>query len=187
MKRLNFYLPFEPAADVNYIFLFRLWELAEYDYLWKVYRTVKYDTLKSLAERLRVSYDTLLRERKRKGNELFFAFNTKGKEILLNCCFRLKEKPFIMLTKKEVSFLLEQNDNLLCKYFIYIKYYASKRESSFTQEQFLSAVGYCSNSGKNKQKLTEYNKLLKEKGFINVLTRYSEQEEKKHLFFRFIA
>lgn len=188
MKRNNYYLPFSVSADVNYLFIFKLYQLeTTYNYKTKLFEKTPFGTLKELSERLNISYDTLNRERKKKDNLLFFLIDTKNKTIELNCNFKNSDKPFIKLTDREVSFLLEHNDNLLCKYMIYLKYYCSKAESTFTQEQFLSSVGYCSKSGKNKNKLTEYNSLLVENGFIFVLTRYSEQEKKRRNSFRYIG
>lgn len=187
MKRNNYYLPFAVSANVNYIFILKLYQLeAPYNYKTKLFESIPFGTLKELSERLKISYDTLNRERKNPENNLFFIIDTKRKIIDLNSNFKRGEKPFIKLTDREVSFLLERGDNLLCKYLIYLKFYCSKRESSFTQEQFLSYVGYCSKSGKNKNKLSEYNKLLSDKGFLIVSTRFSEAERKKRNSFRYI-
>lgn len=188
MKRYNYYLPFAVSADVNYIFILKLYRLkAEYNYKTKLFEKIQFKNLKELSERLNISYDTLNRERKNEENKLFFALDTKGKTIELNSNFKNSNKPFIKLTDREVSFLLERNDNLLCKYLIYLKYYCSKAEGTFTQEQFLSAIGYCSKSGKNKNKLSEYNKILVENGFLFVLTRFSEQESKRRNRYKYIS
>ena len=73
----------------------------------------------------------------------------------------------------------QEEDNLLCKYYIYLKYYCSLAEKAgtkqdFTAKQFLSAIGYSTNSQSQLDKISSYNKKLKEKGLI-IITTYRDE------------
>ena len=86
---------------------------------------------------------------------------------------------FVRLTNKEIAYLRQEEDNLLCKYYIYLKYYCSLAEKAgtkqdFTAKQFLSAIGYSTNSQSQLDKISSYNKKLKEKGLI-IITTYRDE------------
>lgn len=87
-------------------------------------------------------------------------------------------KSFVTLENHEIDFLLREKNSLLTKYFLYIKYYCSitkEKETDFTAEQFLQAVGYCTTSGSNKQKLCYYNQILENNGLIQI-KRYTDNK-----------
>ena len=74
-----------------------------------------------------------------------------------------------MLTDKEVNYFLGQNDDLLLKYYLYLKWNCGKwnyKENNFTANQFLSTFGLSIRSGANKTKISGYNKKLVSAGFI---------------------
>ena len=78
---------------------------------------------------------------------------------------------FVRLTDKEVAYLRKEKDNLLCKYYIYLKYYCSLAKKAgikqdFTAKQFLTAIGYSTKSQKQIDKISTYNNKLKEQGLI---------------------
>ena len=84
------------------------------------------------------------------------------------------------LTENEVKLLQAQNDNLLCKYYIYMKYYCSLAQlagtkQDFTAKQFLASIGYSINSNSQLDKISGYNSLLKEKGLISIDTYRDDQ------------
>jgi hypothetical protein len=104
----------------------------------------------------------------------FFTIDKTDKTIILHNDFHTKRGiPFIKLTKEEIYFLIRENDNLLCKYFLYLKYYCgiakhNKTEQDFTAKQFLSAFGYSEKSNNYLDKISSYNKLLVERGYISI-------------------
>ena len=67
------------------------------------------------------------------------------KRIIIHNNIVNRKTPFICLNRDETNFLITMNDNLLCKYYIYLKYYCgytkSKRIDS-TAKQILFALGY---------------------------------------------
>ena len=67
-------------------------------------------------------------------------------------------------------FLIQKNDNLLSKYYLYLVYYcgiAKNQQTDSTAKQILEKIGY-SNSGTNLTKLSSYNKTLSSTGFISI-------------------
>ena len=55
------YIPFMPKAKVDYLLLFRLYDLAEYNKETKCYDTVYYKSVSALAELLEISPSTMKR------------------------------------------------------------------------------------------------------------------------------
>lgn len=123
-----------------------------------------------------VSQATLNRMVKKEDYEPFFTYHRcyYGKQgIVLNNDFRGdrgKTEPFVVLTAKTQRFLIEQKDNLLAKYVIFIKYQCGRGNSNtdFTADQFLQAIGYSVKAGSTKTILSNYNRLLVEKGFLKI-------------------
>lgn len=177
MKR-KYYFSFSPAADVNYLFLFSLWDIAEYNQETKRFDTVRYTNLTELAARLNVSAATLSRYLSGTSYNAFFTLDRKNKAItLLNDVKELK--PFVMLTDKQVSFLKKQKDKLLCKYFVYLAYYCRLSATTgtaqdFTAKQFLSSIGYCATSNKNLDKVSGFNCLLVSNELIKI-TKFRDE------------
>ena len=105
----SYFLPFEPAAKVNYLFLFELMEKAEYNLDTKAYDTIRYASIPKLAATLSYSQATLSRMiRKEDDNDyqLFLSADTKNKTIRLFTSFsretNTEKRPFVVLTNREV-------------------------------------------------------------------------------------
>lgn len=67
-------------------------------------------------------------------------------------------------------FLIQKDDNLLSKYYLYLVYYcgiAKNKKTDSTAKQILEKIGY-SSSGNNKTKLSSYNKILSSTGLIQI-------------------
>lgn len=88
------------------------------------------------------------------------------------------------MTQKEVRVLRKYNDNLLYKYFIYIKYYCgySSKPQDFTAKQFLSACGYSTKSNSYISKISEFNTYLKDNGLINIKKYTDKQGFKRNIY-----
>lgn len=73
-----------------------------------------------------------------------------------------KQSPFVVLNPKTYKFLIEQGDNLLAKYTIFLKNQCGRggNKADFTAEQFLQAFGYSTKASSTKSLISEYNKLL---------------------------
>lgn len=170
--RYSYYLPYEIAADVNYIFLLQLWGLAAYRPETQSYDCVCYSSIGQLAEVLKISYSTLNRYLKSQEYNRYFAVDKANKRIILNCHFIKpgKSYPFIRLTSREYEYFLGKADSFLIKYYLYIKYFCGKQcgSNDFTAKQFLSAIGYCENSKSYQGKLSHFNRLLVDDGFITI-------------------
>ena len=133
-----YYLNFKPKASVNYLHLFSLYDLADYNPISKAYDTINYTSITKLAELLPFSASTLDRILKSKEYKYFIDIDKDNKLITLNCSVikGSNNNCFVRLTDKEVSYLRKEGDNLLCKYYIYLKYYCSIAEIVGTKQDF---------------------------------------------------
>ncbi len=170
-----YYLNFVPEAEVNYFYLFTLTDFAEYNPATKAYDTIKYISIPKLAAALGLSSSTLDRILVKDDYKHFLSIDKENKVITLkNSVIKgSNNNCFVRLTYDEVSFLRKQKDNLLCKYFIYLKYWCSLakkagKQQDFTAKQFLSAIGYSTKSNKQLDKISSYNKKLLANGFISI-------------------
>ena len=173
-----YYLHFKPNADVNYLHLFSLYDLADYNPATKAYDTINYTSIPKLAALLPYSNSTLNRLLINDEYKDFLSIDKDSRTITLNSSV-IKESNnncFVRLTDKEVAYLRKEKDNLLCKYYIYLKYYCSLAKKAgikqdFTAKQFLTAIGYSTKSQKQIDKISTYNNKLKEQGLI-IITPY---------------
>lgn len=177
----NYYINFVPEAKVNYFYLFSLIELADYRAETKAFDTIKYQSVSKLAEMLMLSPSTVRRIMQGDEYKLFLSVDTKEKEIILNNSVikGSNNNRFVCLSDKEVSFLRKYNDNLLVKYYLYLKYYcgfAAKAniKQDFTAKQFLSAIGYSVKSNSQIDTISSYNQLLANNGFIKI-DKYTDE------------
>lgn len=177
-----YYLNFKPQADVNYLHLLALYDLAQYNPASKAFDTITYNSISKLALSLPFSSATLNRILANDEYKHFLSIDKKNRTIKLNCSVikGSNNNCFVRLTEKEVKLLQEQNDNLLCKYYIYMKYYCSLAQlagtkQDFTAKQFLASIGYSINSNSQLDKISSYNSLLKENGLISIVTYRDEQ------------
>ena len=117
----------------------------------------------------------------------YFNYNADNKEIILYNNFKkdkAKSNKFVVITEKEKEFLIQQDDNLLCKYLLYIKYYCGKsktKTTDFTAEQFFAAIGYSKKSGSYKSLLSNYNGILSARGFIKI-DKYRENGKERNIY-----
>ena len=176
-----YYLHFKPNADVNYLHLFSLYDLADYNPATKAYDTINYTSIPKLAALLPYSAATLNRLLDNDEYKDFLSIDKDSRTITLNSSV-IKESNnncFVRLTDKEVAYLRKEQDNLLCKYYIYLKYYCSLAKKAgikqdFTAKQFLSAIGYSTKSQSQLDKISTYNNKLKEQGLI-IITHYRDE------------
>lgn len=171
-ERDKYYFKFVPKAKVNYFFLFSLWEKAEFDMSRRFFDTIHYQSITGLAADLKLSVSTLRRYLNNESYNDFFTLDKKNKTIMLKN--NVKEiKPFVQLTKQQVSVLKQQQDNLLCKYVIYLVFYcgiaekAGKPQDS-TAKQFLLACGYSTTSNNYLEKISGFNSLLVREKIISI-------------------
>ena len=83
---------------------------------------------------LNISASTMNRLIKIKDYNKFFSIDKDNKTITLNNNFNKtneenKNIPFVLLNEKQVKLLYHYKSNLLCKYFIYIKYFCGYSKS----------------------------------------------------------
>ena len=171
-----YYLHFKPDADVNYLHLFSLYDLADYNPATKAYDTINYTSIPKLAALLPYSAATLNRLLANDEYKDFLTIDKGNRVITLNSSVikGSNNNCFVRLTDKEIAYLRQEEDNLLCKYYIYLKYYCSLAKKAgtkqdFTSKQFLSTIGYSTKSQKQIDKISTYNNKLKEQGFITIM------------------
>ena len=175
--RKHYYIKFLPEANVNYFYLFDLMDLAYYQRGKDA--IINYDTKKALAESCSFSVSTFNRMSNIYKEDYlpFLDIDTDSKRITIHSNFsNSKNVPFVCLTDKEVSFLRKykeqkkRNYNLLCKYLMYCKYYATLKESDYTIKQFLHACGLDkdNNATSYESVVAGFNTLLADSGFITI-------------------
>lgn len=144
-----YYLPFRPAAKINYLHLLALYQIAEYRKETKAFDYIKYNSMAEVSQLTGISAATLSRILKSEEYSGFLSADTKGKTIILKSSFPGGTNgAFVRLTEKEVRLILLKKDNLFAKYLVYTKYYCgyTKNRTDFTARQFLSACGYATSS-----------------------------------------
>ena len=93
---------------------------------------------------------------------------------------------FVRLTADEVKLLRDNDDNLLSKYLIYLKYYCGytkDKKTDFTAKQFLSACGYSTKSNKLLNLIGSYNNLLVRSGLIKIESYRDELGHTRNNYF----
>lgn len=201
----KFFIPFYENKDIIYKYIFCLYKEAVPN-ITKVnkkliYDTIKYKSVQKLTDSINEKYiryckdkdilnNIIKKDSEYKGivskssidkvikNEEYkdyFKLDKDNKTIILNNNIQ-NIKRYVVLNENEVNFLLEQNENLLSVYYIYLKYYCGKSKNKTTDNtisQFLETSGYCDTSGVNKEKIGVYNRLLEENKLIKI-ERYKD-------------
>lgn len=120
----KYYIPFNILADVNYLYLFALYDLAEFNPDTGNYDTIHYKSINELAGRLQISSSTLNRILCNEHYSDFIELNKQNKTLFIRNDFKNgKKRPFVVLSDTEVIELKKLGDSLLIRYFLYIKYY----------------------------------------------------------------
>lgn len=185
-NRMNkvYYLPFVPLSKVNYLDLFSLYDVAEYTAEKKTFDTIRYSSIKELAARVGL---TTYAVNKLIENTDFLSIDKKLKVITLKNHFPKGEKAaFVRLTAAEVKLLREKEDNLFCKYLLYMKYYcglSKNKRNNFTAKQFLAACGYSTKSNKYISLLSDYNSCLVKNGIIRIIPFTDELGHTRNTYF----
>lgn len=134
-----------------------------------------------------VSSTTLSRMVKSGDYDMFFGFDEVGTDKLIvlfndfsglahlaatsGSSEKVKRQSFVALSSAMIDLLLETKDNFLAQYLIYLVHYcriAKNKGTDFTAKQFLSATGYSIVSNNNLSKVSECNKILVDRGIINI-------------------
>ena len=120
----KYYIPFVVSAEVNYLYLFDFYNLAEFNPDTGNFDKIQYNSIKELPGRLGFSSSTLNRILTNEHYTDFLKLNKQSKTLFIQNDFKngLK-RPFVVLTDKEVAELKKLGDNLLIRYFLYIKFY----------------------------------------------------------------
>jgi len=144
-----YYINYDEAASIDYCFLLALYSVAERNTAERIKNIVRFRSAAELTDKLNtvndynVSESKVRRIMKNTDYNNYFYYNADNRTITLYNNFKkeaAKSNKFIVLTDKEKMFLLQQNDNLLCKYYTYIKYNCGRSKSGttdFTAKQFL--------------------------------------------------
>ena len=175
MNERKYYIYYEerPPQGLNYCFLLAMYAIAKRNNSERICNIIEYKSLRDLQSKLAAAgYKTSLSSLQRyteKDYLNYYTIERKYKRIVLQNNFKQKKNcRFIVLSENNLSFLLERNDNFLCRYYFYIKYfcgYSKTKSTDFTAEQFITAVGL-SFGGGNRQKVCMCNKLLANEGLV---------------------
>lgn len=160
---------------------------AEYNKDTKAYDTIRYVSIKKLADNLSFSKSTLDRMFDDNEYKPYLSVDKAQKIITIYNSFvreKGKQRAFVMLTDREVEVLRKVNKNLLCKYLMYIKYYcghSKEKKTDFTANQFLEACGYSTQSQEYKDLLSSYNRLLVKENIIEI-QRFIDDGKKRNIY-----
>ena len=193
----KYYLPYVPRAKINYIYLFYLYGIAERNYS-DIKEKIDYKTIVELLGKINekeevMKYSTLQRllaDKKKQYKDFFSIVELPDgmNRIYLNNRFKSangkKVPPFVVLNPKTYNFLIQQNNNLLCKYVIYIRYMCGLcgGNSDFTANQFLSAIGYSTMSSAQKEDISKFNKLLEDKKIVSIQRNRLEDGKRRNIY-----
>ena len=169
--RKKYYFPYSPTAKINYLYLFALSDLAEYNPIEKVYDTINYNSIGQLAGLLALSPSATANLLNNQNYADYFTVDKKKKQIKINSNVIDKGKPFVSFSNYEVQIMRKEKDILFCKYVAYLKYYCGYSKSktqNFTGKQFLLACGYCDSSTSYLNRLSRYNTILVSNGIISI-------------------
>ena len=170
----NYYVYFNLKDNINYVYLLKLYRLAQFNKDTRRYDIVKYNTLKDLAASLDITASTLSTMINSDKYNNYFSIDKRHKIISLHNNFSgSNTKPFIHLTASMVDYLLSieaVNKNLFIKYFLYIKHFCniSNKQQDFTANQFFDYIGLSTKSTKYKNLLNDYNNILKTSNYIAI-------------------
>lgn len=205
---MNYYVPYYEEYNINYIYLLLFYRMAVVDKNLWIKNTVNYRSLKDLAKRMNELSNYIRKERNDTTQEVqiisqstisrisnnseyskYFEWQKDNKKIVLFNDFRNttnnKKIPFVCLDEDVVSFLIEQNDNLLATYYLYLKYHCGSskdKQTDTTAKQFLDALGYSTKSGSFVSKISEYNSLLVSKGLLKIKKYRDENGHERNIY-----
>lgn len=204
---MNFYIPYYENYNINYIYLLLLYKLAEANKKQWIRSIVNYSSFKDLMNRMNdvassivkkqgttadkiqvISASTISRILNNTEYKEYFKWQKDEKRIILLNDFRKSNSskiPFVSLDENAVSFLIEQNDNLLAKYYLYLKYYcgsSKNKQTDTTAKQFLDALGYSTKSGSFVSKISEYNSLLVSNGLLKIKKYKDENGHERNIY-----
>lgn len=180
----KYYIPFAPRAKVDYRIIISLYSIAEFNTETKCYDTVEYKSVSALAKSLDKSPSALNSILNNDEYKPFFSVDKAAKRITIKNNITKDNIPFVCLNHTEIDTLYGLYDNLLFKYFIYLKYYCGytkSKETDTTAKQILAALGYSTQSSYI-DKLAEYNTLLKAEHLISIKTYTDEKGHKRNIY-----
>lgn len=185
---LQYYIPYDEKADISYIYLLTFYSIAEYNSITGLYDTIPYKSFEQLEERTakihRISAATIYRTLKNKKYRKYLYLDQKKKLIRINNNIKECNK-FVVLSQREVDFIISNRDNLLAKYLIYRKYYClhtRRKKSDTTAKQFLAAIGLSTKSNSYISKISEYNRLLVDNKFLTLEKYRDENGNERNLY-----
>lgn len=186
-----YYIIYEEKANINYCFLFSLFLIAERGKN-NLRNLIVFNSMKELSNtiKLQCNYNISVSTISRifKDENYIPYFSTRGNEIELNNNFKsgkAQTNKFITLNEREIYFLLQHDNKLLNKYYLYLKYYCGyNRNKSIdsTANQILFAIGYSNNCGNNKNQLCIFNQLLLAEGFISIKKIKDERGYNRNIY-----
>ena len=194
----NYYIPYdEKCKKVNYLYVLSLYKLAEVDKKTYLYNRISYDTIKDLTTRINSNYKesilseaTTTRYLQKDIYNRFYSVDTDNKIITLKNNFQKQNtdriNKFVIINDRELSFLMASNDTLLIAYYLYLKYYggySSSNKIDTTAKQFLEASGYSPKAGNYISKISDYNKILNDNGFIKIIKKRDNNGNERNEYY----
>ena len=192
---------------MNYIYLLYLYKLAESELDRDIKSFIYFDTYKELEQKIKsievkdadnkgnvkikISASTIQRMIKSTEYKDFFCIDKGGfskNTIILQNNFRSgrnRQMPFVVLCPTTYNLLIQQQDNLLAQYTIYMKYMCGlcgNKGTDFTANQFLQTFEYATNSNNYKDKISKYNSLLEEKKIVSIHRNSLEQGKRRNTY-----
>lgn len=136
-----------------------------------------------------VSYSTVQRMLNNELYNIYFTIRSLGKNhtLILNNDFKRASnstKNFVVLNPKIYLYLIQQQDNMLAKYTIYLKKMCGigNGKTDITADQFLTTYGYSIKSHSIKNTISHYNQLLETQGIISIERSITDKGTRRNTY-----
>lgn len=117
--------------------------------------------------------------------ENYFIIDFSKKQIRLRNCFKgMTHSRFITLSDGTFHMLVSLNDDLLCKYYCFLRFECGKHPNGTdrTAKQILEAMGYSSKSGNYQSRLSEYNRILTASQLIKINKQRDRNGNERNIY-----
>lgn len=188
------YFPYqEKVKEFNLLYMLYLYGLAEYDRETKCRDKIVFSTRKQLAKDINAKFDINLSDstierliKKADSYGFYYKIDFSKNQIKLQNDFQQKkEVRFVTISDKAFKALIEQKNDLLCKYYFYLCFNCGKSSTKsidHTAELILSNMGYCGTSKTYKDLIYSFNSLLTQLELITISKKTNEQGHTRNIY-----
>ena len=178
------------------LYVFYFYGIATYSNDTKCYDFIEYKSNRQLKEKINNQYknanlssspvDRLIKKLSLEPYTNYFTIKFQENQIRLRNNFvKKKGVSYICIEKSALEILTEQKDDLLCKYYCYLRYNCGRSKTKTTDStasQILEALGYSSSSGEYKTRLSSYNAFLTKNKLITITKQRDAKGRERNIY-----